>query len=83
MKAAMLQSKHKHTVILHFFFGKFSWLTLNEIYIFSPADSSLLQKIIRKGLIDSKSELDIIRQDPNSPLYSAKTFEELKLYVCI
>lgn len=46
---------------------------------YSPADASLLQKIIRKGLIDSKSELDIIRKDPNSPLYSAKTFEELKL----
>lgn len=45
----------------------------------SPADASLLQKIIRKGLVDTKSELDIIRQDPNSPLYSAKTFEELKL----
>lgn len=55
---------------------KFTW-------IFSPADSSLLQKIIRKGLIESKSELDIIRQNPNSPLYSAKTFEELKLYVKI
>lgn len=55
---------------------------LNLISIFqSPADASLLQKIIRKGLVDTKSELDILRQDPNSPLYSAKTFEELKLYV--
>lgn len=60
------------------FHDSFEW-----ILIFSPADSSLLQKIIRKGLLDTKSELDIIRQDPNSPLYSAKTFEELKLYVYI
>lgn len=45
----------------------------------SMADASLLQKIIRKGLIDDKSELDVIRNDPTSPLYSAKTFEELKL----
>ncbi|XP_055303311.1 DEAD-box helicase Dbp80 [Sitodiplosis mosellana] len=50
-----------------------------SVDVANPADASLLQKIIRKGLVDTKSELDIIRQDPNSPLYSAKTFEELKL----
>lgn len=46
---------------------------------FSVADASLLMKIIRKGLIDSKNDLDIQRKDPNSPLYSVKTFEALHL----
>lgn len=62
--------------------NKYDFLYANILIIvciFSPADASLLQKIIRKGLIDTKSEIDVIREDPNSPLYSAKTFEELKL----
>lgn len=45
----------------------------------SAADASLLMKIIRKGLIDTKNDLDIQRKDPNSPLYSVKTFEALHL----
>lgn len=47
--------------------------------IHSIADASLLMKIIRKGLVDSKNDLDIQRKDPNSPLYSVKTFEALHL----
>lgn len=50
--------------------------------LFSAADSSLLMKIIRKGLVESKQDLEIQRKDPNSPLYSVQTFEALKLYVC-
>lgn len=46
---------------------------------FSPAEASLLQKIIRRGLVESKSDVEIQRQDPNSPLYSVKTFEALNL----
>lgn len=46
---------------------------------FSPAEASLLQKIIRKGLIESKQDVEIQRKDPNSPLYSVKTFEALTL----
>lgn len=45
----------------------------------SAADSSLLMKIIRKGLVESKQDLDIQRKDPKSPLYSVKSFEALKL----
>ncbi|CRL05135.1 CLUMA_CG018158, isoform A [Clunio marinus] len=45
----------------------------------NPADASLLMKIIRKGLIDTKNDLDIQRKDPNSPLYSVKSFEALHL----
>ncbi|KAF5303090.1 hypothetical protein FQR65_LT08421 [Abscondita terminalis] len=46
---------------------------------FSPAEVSLLQKIIRKGLVESKNNIEVQRQDPNSPLYSVKTFEALHL----
>ncbi|XP_022913607.1 DEAD-box helicase Dbp80 [Onthophagus taurus] len=45
----------------------------------SLADSSFLQKLIRKGLVDNKNDLEIQRQDPNSPLFSVKTFEALEL----
>ncbi|XP_063704816.1 DEAD-box helicase Dbp80 isoform X1 [Culicoides brevitarsis] len=44
-----------------------------------PAETSLLAKIIRKGLIESKQDLDVLRNDPNSPLFSVKTFEALHL----
>ncbi|XP_058813226.1 DEAD-box helicase Dbp80-like [Topomyia yanbarensis] len=46
---------------------------------FNPADASLLMKIIRKGLVESKLDLEVQRKDPSSPLYSVKTFEALHL----
>ena len=45
----------------------------------SAAERSLLQKVIRKGLIENKNDLEIQRKDPNSPLYSVKSFEALNL----
>lgn len=45
----------------------------------SAAEQSLLKKILRKGLIESTKDLKIQRKDPNSPLYSVKTFEALNL----
>ncbi|KAF4518747.1 hypothetical protein B566_EDAN006151 [Ephemera danica] len=45
----------------------------------SAADISLLQKVIRTGLISTKHDIEVQRKDPNSPLYSVKTFEALKL----
>ncbi|XP_012261156.1 DEAD-box helicase Dbp80 [Athalia rosae] len=50
----------------------------NEEHI-SPAEKSLLQKIIRKGLVETTKDLEIQRRDPTSPLYSIKTFEALNL----
>lgn len=46
---------------------------------FNPADASLLMKIIRKGLVESKQDLEVQRKNPMSPLYSVKTFEALHL----
>lgn len=45
----------------------------------SPAEKSLLQKIVRKGLVETTNELEIQRKNPSSPLFSIKTFEELHL----
>ncbi|KAK9879617.1 hypothetical protein WA026_006681 [Henosepilachna vigintioctopunctata] len=45
----------------------------------SPAEVSLLTKIIRKGLVHNKNDIEIQRQNPNSPLHSVKTFEALNL----
>ncbi|XP_067217178.1 DEAD-box helicase Dbp80 isoform X2 [Linepithema humile] len=45
----------------------------------SPAEQSLLQKIIRKGLVETTKAIDIQRNNPNSPLHSVKTFDALHL----
>lgn len=45
----------------------------------SPAETSFLRKIIRRGLVENKNDLIIQRSDPNSPLYSVKKFEDLRL----
>ena len=35
--------------------------------------------MIRKSLVENKNDLEIQRKDPNCPLYSVKSFEELNL----
>ncbi|XP_063989355.1 DEAD-box helicase Dbp80-like [Diachasmimorpha longicaudata] len=45
----------------------------------TAAEESLLKKLLRKTLIESKQEVEIQRKNPNSPLYSVKSFEDLKL----
>ncbi len=64
-----------------FYYLFLSFLLCNFIFNYSPAEASLLMKIIRKGLVESKLDLDIQRKDPTSPLYSVKTFEALHLWV--
>ena len=49
----------------------------------SVADASLMTKVLRTHLTNVKSEVEVLQRDPNSPLYSAKTFEELNLYVIL
>ncbi|XP_029429782.1 ATP-dependent RNA helicase DDX25 isoform X3 [Rhinatrema bivittatum] len=43
------------------------------------ATSSLLNKLIRKSLIESSYNVEVLQKDPSSPLYSVKSFEELRL----
>ncbi|XP_044727949.1 DEAD-box helicase Dbp80 [Chrysoperla carnea] len=45
----------------------------------NPAEASLLLKVIRKGLVECKTDIEVQRRDPSSPLFSVKTFEALHL----
>ncbi|XP_014670707.1 PREDICTED: ATP-dependent RNA helicase DDX19B-like isoform X2 [Priapulus caudatus] len=42
-------------------------------------ERSYLQKLLRSKLVQTKNDIEIQRKDPNSPLYSIKSFEELNL----
>ncbi|KAG7250088.1 hypothetical protein CRUP_001408, partial [Coryphaenoides rupestris] len=43
------------------------------------AAQSLLNKLIRSNLVNTTNQVEVLQRDPNSPLYSAKSFEELRL----
>ena len=45
------------------------------------AEASLLTKVLRTKLVDNRNEVEVQQSDPTSPLYSAKSFEELRLLV--
>uniref|UniRef100_K7FCW1 RNA helicase n=1 Tax=Pelodiscus sinensis TaxID=13735 RepID=K7FCW1_PELSI len=43
------------------------------------AAQSLLNKLIRSNLVDTTNQVEVLQRDPTSPLYSVKSFEELRL----
>lgn len=43
------------------------------------AAQSLLNKLIRSNLVKNTNQVEVLQKDPNSPLYSVRTFEELRL----
>lgn len=43
------------------------------------AAQSLLNKLIRNNLVNTTNQVEVLQKDPNSPLYSVKSFEELRL----
>ena len=45
----------------------------------TPGDQSYLRKILRQKLVTTQHELEVQQRDPNSPLYSVRSFEELNL----
>ncbi|KAK3853666.1 hypothetical protein Pcinc_039805 [Petrolisthes cinctipes] len=45
----------------------------------TPADLSLMRKVMRKGIVETKNNVEIYQKDPNNPLYSVKSFEALNL----
>ncbi|ROT67956.1 DEAD-box helicase Dbp80 [Penaeus vannamei] len=45
----------------------------------TAAEESLMRKVMRKGIIESKNNVEVYRKDPNNPLYSVKDFEALNL----
>ena len=54
---------------------KICWLFPTE----DRAAQSLLNKLIRSNLVDNTNQVEVLQRDPNSPLYSVKSFEELRL----
>ncbi|CAL1263787.1 unnamed protein product [Larinioides sclopetarius] len=45
----------------------------------TPAEISLMRKILRSHLLNSSHEVEVLRRDADSPLYSVKSFEQLNL----
>lgn len=45
----------------------------------SAAEASLMRKVVREHIINVRANVEVQQNDPNSPLYSVKTFEELRL----
>uniref|UniRef100_A0A3Q2FMM8 RNA helicase n=1 Tax=Cyprinodon variegatus TaxID=28743 RepID=A0A3Q2FMM8_CYPVA len=45
----------------------------------NKAEQSLLNKLIRCSLVKNGNQVEVQQADPKSPLFSAKTFEELRL----
>ncbi|XP_054464961.1 ATP-dependent RNA helicase DDX19A [Anoplopoma fimbria] len=43
------------------------------------AEQSLLNKLIRRSLVRNRNQVEVLQRDPTSPLFSVKTFEELRL----
>ncbi|XP_061907913.1 ATP-dependent RNA helicase DDX19A isoform X2 [Entelurus aequoreus] len=43
------------------------------------AEVSLLNKMIHRCLVSNRNEVEVLQRDPTSPLFSVKTFEELRL----
>lgn len=43
------------------------------------AEQSLLNKLIRRSLVRNRNQVEVQQADPTSPLFSVKTFEELRL----
>ncbi|KAJ3586466.1 hypothetical protein NHX12_012864 [Muraenolepis orangiensis] len=47
--------------------------------VMAPAEQSLLNKLIRHNLVNNQNQVEVLQRDPSSPLFSVKTFEELRL----
>ncbi|XP_060584005.1 ATP-dependent RNA helicase DDX19A-like [Ruditapes philippinarum] len=45
----------------------------------SKEEESLLRKLLHSKLVSTKADLEVLQKDPNSPLYSVKSFEALNL----
>ncbi|KAG8192392.1 hypothetical protein JTE90_029116 [Oedothorax gibbosus] len=57
----------------------FNMLEMEEEPDISDAEVSLMRKVLRTQLVHSSHEVEVLRQDVNSPLHSVKKFEELNL----
>uniref|UniRef100_A0A674CBK9 RNA helicase n=1 Tax=Salmo trutta TaxID=8032 RepID=A0A674CBK9_SALTR len=53
--------------------------TCHSCLVEDKAAQSLLNKMIHTSLVNTTNQVEVLQRDPNSPLYSVKTFEELRL----
>lgn len=60
-------------------FRKLDVLFFVFAFLVDLAANSLLNKLIRQSLVESSHRVEVLQKDPSSPLYSVKTFEELRL----
>ena len=45
----------------------------------SKEEESLLRKLLHSKLVSTKADLEVLQKDPNSPLFSIKSFEGMQL----
>uniref|UniRef100_A0AAZ3QRP2 RNA helicase n=1 Tax=Oncorhynchus tshawytscha TaxID=74940 RepID=A0AAZ3QRP2_ONCTS len=53
--------------------------TCHSCLVEDKAAQSLLNKMIHTSLVNTTNQVEVLQRDPKSPLYSVKTFEELRL----
>lgn len=70
---------HPNLALPYMFSSILFQISILHVFLYSAAETSLLLKIIRKGLVESNLDLEVQRKDPKSPLHSVKTFEALHL----
>ena len=44
-----------------------------------PGELAVINRVIKGKLIENRNKVQVLRSNPNSPLYSVKSFEELRL----
>ncbi|KAG8523674.1 ATP-dependent RNA helicase DDX19A, partial [Galemys pyrenaicus] len=73
-KSASIPQDHGHRLV-----GPGSGRAGGGCQVEDRAAQSLLNKLIRSNLVDNTNQVEVLQRDPNSPLYSVKSFEELRL----
>ncbi|OXB69786.1 UNVERIFIED_CONTAM: hypothetical protein H355_012508, partial [Colinus virginianus] len=57
----------------------FSHIHVCPLFAEDLTESSLLNKLLHTSLVENSQHVEVLQQDPSSPLYSIRTFEELHL----
>lgn len=60
-------------------FCAFSQMHICPHFAEDLAESSLLNKLLHTSLVENSHHVEVLQQDPSSPLFSIRTFEELHL----
>lgn len=71
-------SSHK---FIHFFHKFIVFCNACPRFAEDLAESWLLNKLLHTSLVENSHHVEVLQQDPSSPLFSIRTFEELHLWV--